>query len=89
MWINNDVLIDILGWIGAIALLVAYALISAKRVEGDSRGYQLLNLVGSILLLLNTLYYGAYPSSFLNLFWMGVALYALRRVIGKYFVWAR
>ncbi len=89
MWTNNDVLINILGWIGAIALLVAYALISAKRVEGDSTGYQLLNLVGSILLMLNTLYYRAYPSSFLNLFWMGVALYALRKVIGKYFLWAR
>ncbi len=89
MWINNDVLIDILGWIGAIALLVAYALISAKRVEGDSTGYQLLNLVGSILLILNTLYYGAYPSSFLNLFWIVVALYGLRKVIGKYFLWAR
>ncbi len=89
MWTHNDLLIDILGWIGAIALLVAYALISAKRVEGDSTGYQLLNLVGSILLILNTLYYGAYPSSFLNLFWMGVALYALRKVIGKYFLWAR
>jgi len=89
MWINNDVLIDILGWIGAIALLVAYALISAKRVAGDSTGYQLLNLVGSILLILNTLYYGAYPSSFLNLFWIAVALYALRKVIGKYFLWAR
>ena len=89
MWTNNDVLINILGWIGAIALMVAYALISAKRVEGDSTGYQLLNLVGSILLMLNTLYYEAYPSSFLNLFWMGVALYALRKVIGKYFLWAR
>ena len=89
MWINNDVLIDILGWIGAIALLVAYALISAKKVESDSTGYQLLNLVGSILLILNTLYYGAYPSSFLNLFWIAVALYALRKVIGKYFLWAR
>ncbi|MCH7803947.1 MAG: hypothetical protein IH937_07665 [Acidobacteria bacterium] len=89
MWSNIDVWIDILGWIGAIALLVAYALISAKRVEGDSTGYQLLNLVGSFLLILNTLYYGAYPSSFLNLFWIAVALYALRKVIGKYFLWAR
>ena len=85
MWTNNDILIDVLGWIGAIALLVAYALISAGRVEGDSKGYQLLNLVGSILLILNTVYYGAYPSAFLNLFWMGVALYAL----GKVFLWAR
>jgi len=26
---------------------------------------------------------------FLNLFWIAVALYALRKVIGKYFLWAR
>ena len=89
MWTNNYAVIDILGWIGAIALLVAFALISAKKVEGDSTGYQLLNLVGSILLILNTLYYGAYPSSLLNLFWIGVALYALRKVIGKCLLWAR
>lgn len=89
MWTHNNLLIDILGWIGAIGLLAAYVLISAKKVEGDSTGYQLLNLVGSFFLILNTLYYGAYPSSFLNLFWIAVALYALRKVIGKYFLWAR
>ena len=89
MWIHNNLLIDILGWIGAIGLLAAYVLISAKKVEGDSTSYQLLNLVGSFFLILNTLYYGAYPSSFLNLFWIAVALYALRKVIGKYFLWAR
>jgi hypothetical protein len=88
MWIHNSLLIDILGWIGAIGLLAAYVLISAKKVEGDSTSYQLLNLVGSFFLILNTLYYGAYPSSFLNLFWIAVALYALRKVIGKYFLWA-
>ncbi|MCH8015654.1 MAG: hypothetical protein ACE1Z2_07435 [Acidobacteriota bacterium] len=89
MWTHNNLLIDILGWIGAIGLLAAYVLISAKKVEGDSTSYQLLNLVGSFFLILNTLYYGAYPSSFLNLFWIAVALYALRKVIGKYFLWAR
>ncbi len=88
MWTHNNLLIDILGWIGAIGLLAAYVLISAKKVEGDSTSYQLLNLVGSFFLILNTLYYGAYPSSFLNLFWIAVALYALRKVIGKYFLWA-
>ena len=89
MWTHNNLLIDILGWIGAIGLLAAYVLISAKKVEGDSTSYQLLNLIGSFFLILNTLYYGAYPSSFLNLFWIAVALYALRKVIGKYFLWAR
>ena len=39
--------IDILGWIGAVLILLAYALISFKKVEGNSIKYQLLNVVGS------------------------------------------
>ncbi len=84
MIMNMTTLIDILGWIGAAALLVAYALVSAKRVEGDSTGYQLLNAVGSIFLMINTLHYGAYPSALLNLFWLGVAFYAVRKTIVRY-----
>ncbi len=78
---SSTLLIDIFGWIGAAGLLIAYALVSAKRVEGDSTGYQLLNTVGSIFLMINTIHYGAYPSALLNLFWLGVAIYAMRKVI--------
>ena len=80
---NNEALVDIVGWIGAIALLVAYALISARRVEGDSTSYQSLNLVGSALLIVNTVYYRAYPSAFLNLVWGAVAVYAIGKVLPK------
>ncbi len=82
---SSTLLIDILGWIGAAGLLIAYALVSAKRVEGDSTGYQLLNAVGSIFLMINTIHYEAYPSAFLNLFWLGVAIYAVRKTIVRYF----
>ncbi len=80
---NNEVLVDTVGWIGAIALLVAYALISARRVEGDSTSYQSLNLVGSVLLIVNTVYYRAYPSAFLNLVWGAIAVYAIGKVLPK------
>ena len=80
---NNEALVDIVGWIGAIALLVAYALISAQRVEGDSTSYQSLNLVGSVLLIVNTVYYRAYPSAFLNLVWGAIAVYAIGKVLPK------
>lgn len=82
---NNEALVDIVGWIGAIALLVAYALISARRVEGDSTSYQSLNLVGSVLLIVNTVYYRAYPSAFLNLVWGAIAVYAIGKVLPKLF----
>ena len=74
-----NLLIDAIGWIGAVAVLVAYALVSAERLESSSTAYQLLNLVGGSLLIVNTVYYGAYPSTILNLFWVGVAVHALVR----------
>jgi hypothetical protein len=80
---NSNIWVDVVGWLGAVALLVAYALISTKRVQGDSFGYQLMNAGGSVLLMVNTAYYGAYPSAFVNVVWLAIALYALRRATGK------
>lgn len=83
MMMNSDVLIDIIGWAGAAALLIAYALVSTRRVEGDSTSYQLLNMMGSTLLMVNTVHYGAYPSAFVNLIWLGIAIYAVRKAAAK------
>ncbi len=85
MMTSNQFLVDLLGWIGAIALLIAFMLVSTKKVEGDSTGYQLLNIVGSILLIVNTFHYGAYPSGALNIFWMAIAIYAIRKTIARGF----
>ena len=72
-------LIDVAGWMGVVALLVAYGLVSTKRIEGDSVVYQMLNLVGAGLLIVNSFYYGAYPSVGINVIWIGIAVYALWR----------
>ncbi len=77
MIIPSELWIDILGWMGAAAVVVAYALVSTKRVSGDSTAYQLLNLVGSIFLIINTVHYGAYPSTLVNVVWLGIAVYAI------------
>jgi len=73
----NATLIDIIGWIGAVALLAAYALISAERVKAQSWLYQGLNLAGAAGLIVNSTYYGAYPSTFVNVIWTGIAIAAL------------
>jgi hypothetical protein len=72
-------IIDILGWIGAILYLVAYGLISAKKVEGDSLWYQGLNIVAGLFLIINTFYLRAYPSAGLNIAWVGIAFATLGR----------
>ena len=74
---NSQLWFDVIGWVGAAALLVAYAMISHKKLEGDSAMYQLLNISGSILLAANTIFYGSYPSTFVNLIWAGIAVFSV------------
>jgi len=73
--------IDIAGWVGVAALLVAYFLVSTQRVEGRSVPYQLLNAGGSGLLILNSYYYGAFPSVGINIAWIAIAVFALLRAL--------
>ena len=77
------VALDVLGWIGAVLLLGAYALVSFKKLAPDSFAYQAMNIVASILLLINTLYYGAYPSSFVNAVWTVIAVVAIVSVVKR------
>jgi hypothetical protein len=74
---NNHIWLDAIGWMGAAALLVAYAMVSYKKLEGDSTAYQFLNIAGSLLLAVNTISYGAYPSSFVNMIWIGIAVVSI------------
>jgi phosphoglycerol transferase MdoB-like AlkP superfamily enzyme len=73
-------LFNLLGWAGAVLLLLAYALVSFKKLEADSAAYQWLNVAASILLAVNTIYYQAYPSSFVNIVWTVIAFVAILTV---------
>jgi hypothetical protein len=74
---NNHMWFDAIGWAGAAFLLMAYAMISSKKLEADSAAYQLLNIIGSIFLVANTIFYRAYPSSFVNVIWAGIAVFSI------------
>jgi hypothetical protein len=73
------VLVDILGWLGAIMFLFAYVLVSLRKVEGDSLLFQGINIAAGIFLVVNTVYWKAYPSTAVNLAWIGVAVFTLGR----------
>ena len=79
----TKLLIDAVGWIGAGLLLIAYGLVSFRRLRADSVSYQAFNGFGSLGLIANTLYYHAYPSAFVNLVWITIALIAGIRMKGR------
>ena len=67
-------IVDLVGWIGAGTLLLAYAMVSFRKLRADSARYQLLNAFGSCCLIVNTTYYRAYPSAFVNVIWILIAI---------------
>ena len=75
----NELIVNVLGWIGAVIYLIAYALVSSRKVEGDSLLYQGMNILAGILLVANTFYWRAFPSLALNVVWIGIGLYTLGR----------
>lgn len=70
-------IITVLGWLGAAALLLAYGLVSAGRLAAGGAVFQLLNLAGGIALAINSAYHGAWPSAALNIVWIGIGVASL------------
>jgi hypothetical protein len=71
--------IEIAGWIGAALILGAYALISSGKMQARQPPYHWMNILGSVGLIINGGWNGAWPSVGLNAVWFGIALYAWRR----------
>ena len=71
------IMIDILGWMGSAMIVTAYALNIAKKISTDSTIYFALNIIGSALLIINTIYHNAIPSAAVNIVWIVIAIFAL------------
>jgi len=76
---SNNFIINILGWTGSILYLLAYALVSMKKTEGDSLLYQGINIVAGVLLVIYTLSLNAYATTGLNAVWVAIGLFTLGR----------
>ena len=72
--------VEIAGWIAAVLILTAYALLSAGKLTGKSVAYQVMNIVGAIGFVINTGYNGAIPSAVLNVIWVGIGVWALFKI---------
>lgn len=69
--------IAVAGWVGAIATLGAYLLVSQRRIEPDSMTFQGLNLLGAALLGVSATVNGAWPSAVVNYIWILIGLQAV------------
>jgi hypothetical protein len=75
-----ELFIEVVGWLAALLILIAYGLLSAGKLTGKSAAYQLMNVFGAIGFVINTGYHGALPSAVLNVIWFGIGVVALIRM---------
>lgn len=73
----TELAVEVVGWAGALLILLAYLLLSAGRLTGQSRAYQWMNVAGAAGFVVNGWWHGALPSTTLNVVWMGIGIIAL------------
>jgi hypothetical protein len=64
-------------------ILLAYLLLSAGKLTGQSLSYQLMNVVGAAGFIINGWWHGALPSAVLNVIWLMIGAVATWQIVKK------
>ena len=78
-----ELAVEIVGWAGAVLILIAYLLLSAGKLTGQSLVYQGMNVVGAAGFVVNGWWHGALPSASLNILWLLIGAVASWRILKK------
>jgi hypothetical protein len=68
---------------GAALILLAYLLLSAGKLTGQSLVYQSMNILGAAGFVINGWWHGAIPSTVLNVLWLLIGGVASWRIMKK------
>lgn len=74
-----ELLWEIAGWAGAVAILSAYLAVSMGWLKAG-KGFQTANLFGSVAFIINGSVHGAWPSVVTNIAWFLISAIALVRM---------
>ena len=78
-----ELAVEVVGWTGAALILLAYLLLSAGRLTGQSLVYQGMNVVGAAGFVINGWWHGALPSAALNVLWLLIGAFASWRILKR------
>lgn len=71
---QNELLIEILGWIASILIVGCYGLNLWGKLKANSTTYVWCNMVGGLFFVVNTYVHKAYPSMMVNVVWVIIAV---------------
>ena len=74
-----NTLVEILGWMGSVLIVGSYALNITGRLAATHKLYVLANILGGLFFVVNTYFHQAYPSMFVNIVWVIIAIVMLNK----------
>ncbi|HEY1022245.1 MAG TPA: hypothetical protein VGE06_08020 [Flavisolibacter sp.] len=81
---NTALLLETLGWLGVVAYVVAYLLLTVGVLKPSGYPFHILNMVGAGTLIVYSLEYGDKPNVAVNVIWLMIGVGAvIRRLVRK------
>ena len=74
-------MIEIFGWYGTVAIVLAYALTSFNLLLPDNIWYQILNGTGAVGIVILSFNKKAYQPGILNIIWTVIAIIAIIKIL--------
>jgi hypothetical protein len=76
-----EIAVEIVGWAGALLILLGYLLITTGKLTGKSLVYQAINVLGAAGFAINGWWHRALPSTALNIVWLLIGVIASWRIL--------
>ncbi|MGP1484495.1 MAG: CBU_0592 family membrane protein [Campylobacter sp.] len=73
----------IIGFLGMVCVVGAYLLLQIGRVGAQSLTFQLINLLGAILLIISLFVHFNLGSFLIEVFWIIITLYGIYKIYKK------
>jgi hypothetical protein len=74
-----DLLANIIGMLGTVSVVVAYFLLQLNKIEAQGLAFNLLNLIGAVLLIISLCVHFNLASFVIEIFWIAASLVGLFR----------
>ncbi|MEP7129722.1 MAG: hypothetical protein ABI770_01190 [Sphingomicrobium sp.] len=78
-----DLAVEVVGWAGAVLILLGYLLITTGKLTGQSLLYQAINVLGAAGFAINGWWHRALPSTALNVIWLLIGVIASWGILKK------
>lgn len=75
MW--EEITVQAIGWLGTVLFIYAYIQLNRGVWTIQTTRYHIYNILGSIFLVVNTIWDYSYAAAMANLFWGLIAVYGL------------